>query len=96
MLGYKSDPAIESHLNRVFEDGAKQLQKSLKDKIHTYKIRGMGYTAENGETGSGRCKVLLVKYDRELDCDVMTFEDIDTGITRSICQFEIFLKDDEV
>jgi len=95
MLGYKPDPAIETHLNNVFENGARQLEISMKDKIHSYRIRGMGYTAENGETGTGRCKVISVRYDRGLDCDIMTFEDIDTGVTRSICQFEVFLKDEE-
>jgi len=94
MLAYNASD-VESHLDRVFEDGARQLEKSMKGMIHTYIIRGMGYTADNGENGSGKCEVLSVRYDRELDCDIMTFKDIDTGETRSICQFEVFLKEEE-
>jgi len=95
MKNYTSNPAIESHLDRVFEDGARQHEKSMKGKIHEYRISGMGYTAENGEKGTGRCRILSVRYNRELDCNVLTFEDINTGKTRSICQFEVFLKEEE-
>jgi len=91
---YTPNPAIESHLNNVFEDGAKQLENSMKGTTHQYKIRGMGYTAGNGENVSGICEILSIRYDRGLDCNVMTFRDINTGETRSICQFEVFLMDE--
>ena len=91
---YSVNPSVEAHLDNVFQDGARQKEKDMKAKTFQYKLNGRGYTVENGERGSGRCIVESVRYDKSLDCNVIRFKDIDTGKTRSVCQFEVTIKEE--
>lgn len=85
---------IEAHLDRVFEQGAADLSKSIAGKTYKYKLDGMGYTVKREDHGkTGLCRVLYVSYSRSLDCDIYHLLDLETNQEFAVCQFEVKLED---
>jgi len=86
--------SIESHLDNVFTEGARQRKAQCAGKIYKYKAyksHGLSSTL----IAEGRCEVLDVSYEKFIDCDVYTIRDIDTGVQIRKNQFDLILKEDE-
>lgn len=80
---------IENFLNALFSKAAKMMEQEHKGKIYCYMVRDLW----SGEVkGKGLCIVNCREYNRSIDCDVLTCEDIRTGNVFSCNQFEIELE----
>lgn len=84
---------IESYLDQVFAEGAKQIENDVKGKVFKYTL----YKSDLTEViKKGSCRILAVNYDRYLDCNFYRFEDIDTKeVFKPVNQFRLELKEQE-
>lgn len=84
---------IESYLDQVFAEGAKQIENDVKGKVFKYTL----YSSDLSEViKKGSCRILNVNYDRYLDCNFYRFEDIDTKeVFKPVNQFRLELKEQE-
>lgn len=85
---------VESHLDRVFAEGAANVAKEMAGKVYSYTLDSMGYTVKKEDHGkTGKCRVLGVHYSKQLDCNVYHLLDIESEKEFNPCQFEVNLKE---
>ena len=81
---------IEGFLDGLFTDATREKEERQKGKLYCYELRrGYGGIPD----ASGKCIVLSRRYDRCLDCDVLSCKDTGTGETFSCNQFQIALEE---
>ena len=80
----------ESFLDNLFVASAKKKDVQQRGKTFRYELRRKyaGVPEESGE-----CVVLSRRYDRSLDCDVLSCKDIKTNKTFYCNQFQIDLEE---
>lgn len=83
---------LESYLDQVFAEGAKQTENDVKDKVFKYALYKQDFSKI---IKKGSCRILAVNYDRSLDCNLFIFEDIDTKEVKTVNQFRLELKEQE-
>ena len=83
--------SINSFLDGVFAEGARQKEAQQRGKIFSYEL----YTniCREGIKASGKCEVISRRYDRSVDCDILTCKDISTEEKFSCNQFMIELSE---
>ena len=81
---------VETHLNQVFEESARDIQSYYTDKIVQYKLYDNDMCKVIKE---GRCTVNSCSYSRSVDCNVYTVTDVDTGEKFSGHQFRLRLSE---
>lgn len=71
------------------------LSQGALDKLRDQLGKTFDYKLMNGDfsqvIATGRCEVLNRYYNIALDCDVITFRDLDTNETKSVNQFRLNL-----
>lgn len=82
--------AVESHLNNTFYESAKRAEKEMQGKTYSYKLYS-GMFMDN-LVKQGKCIIDNRKYDRGIDCDILTVTDITTKETFLANQFAILLE----
>lgn len=81
---------LETFMTENFSDHAKEVETQMKGKQYTYALSN---ASENYKVyKQGICKVIERHYNRSLDCDIITIEDITTGEQFTKNQFEINLR----
>ena len=81
--------SVETHLDNVFTEAALQVEKQMKGKVYAYKYYS-GFCMDK-LAKQGTCIVDSRRYNKGLDCDVLTVTDCDTKETFSANQFAIQL-----
>lgn len=81
---------VEGFLNGFFMDSARQKELQQKGRVYQYELRRK---YDGTSDASGKCIVLARRYDRSLDCDVLSCLDIKTKETFSCNQFQIELEE---
>lgn len=82
---------INRFLDGVFMDSARKKEEEQKGKQYSYKLFS-GLFMDNLKA-SGKCEVVKRRYDKTLDCDVLTCRDLTTNETFCCNQFAIELKE---
>lgn len=82
---------INGFLDGVFADGAKQKEAQQRGKVFSYELYTNIYRDEI--KSSGKCEVISRRYDRWIDCDILTCRDISTDKKFSCNQFMIKLSE---
>lgn len=83
------NPSVESFLDNLFTDSARQKEMASKGKTYYYEYR-KDYCGTPDK--AGECIVLSRRYDRGIDCDILRCQDTGTGEEFSCNQFQIVLK----
>ena len=81
---------VEAHLDRVFEESAKETQSYYANKIVQYKLYDNDMCNIIKE---GKCTVNSCSYSRSLDCNIYSVTDVDTGENFSGHQFRLKLSE---
>lgn len=81
----------ESYLDDVLVKAANDKLRQTRNKVYNYKILDAEYFCET--IVSGRCIVINRWYSKDIDCDMITIEDLKTQKQYSVNQFRIELKE---
>ena len=68
---------VEQHLDNVFYEAAKRFERDSKDVLYKYSFYSRDIMCPK-LVASGLGHIIVVRYDRGLDCDVYTLEDVIT------------------
>lgn len=82
---------VESLLDNVFAESARQEEKEMQGKVYVYKFY-KGFMMDK-LAKEGKCIVKSRRYNRGCDCDIITVIDCDTRETFSANQFAIILEE---
>lgn len=82
---------INGFLDGVFSEGAKQKETQQRGKVFSYELYTNIY--RDVIKASGKCEVISRRYDRGIDCDILSCIDISTGENFSCNQFIIELSE---
>ena len=78
---------MENHITQVLSQGAAEKFANQKNKTFQYRH----FDSDYNEISSGRCQVLSRTYNLAIDCDVLTYRDLDTNEVRIADQFHLNL-----
>ena len=83
--------SVNGFLDGLFADSAKQKEAQQRGKIFRYRLFTNIY--RDGIKARGKCEVISRRYDRIVDCDILTCQDVTTGEKFSCNQFMIELSE---
>lgn len=81
---------VETFLDNLFTESAKEKEREQKDKIYKYVLLSKDLFETIRKV---TCKVVSRRYDRSIDCDILRCVDIDTNEAFSCNQFRIELSE---
>lgn len=82
---------MENYLNNLFIDEAKRRENRQRNKRYSYKLYDEIFMDEL--KADGVCEVISRRYDRFMDCDILTCKDLNTENLFSCNQFAIRLQE---
>lgn len=80
---------VEAHLDQVFSDAAQNRKKEMSGKRYKFVLHGG--IMFNELVDKGECTIEDVVYDKEVDCNRITFTKWPEGISRTVNQFALSL-----
>lgn len=82
--------SIETFLDNLFTNHAEEVRRSMKGKTYEYKLLSDDYFKV---VKTGKCHILGYSYSKQLDCNVYTVQDVETGETIRAHQFKLEVKE---
>ena len=78
--------SVDSYMDSCFMSYASSIENDMKGKVFRYKLYKNLYGTLDKV---GKCIVKSCRYNRDLDCNVYCFTDIDTNETHNVYQFMV-------
>lgn len=88
------DASIESQLDNVFNEAAQEKGQRLKGKNYNYTYKNGVFFDQIVSTGI--CRILAIKYSRKFDCDIISIQDINSGMIYNCIEFGLNLKEVDI